>query len=331
MARWLTATRRVAFAVAVVWVVVSLAWASIALTPDPNKAAERRAININEQLSEEEKAAALERLEGDADDPVVDRYLDWAGDFATFDWGVSTSQTRPGPDGDPVRMTVTEALARGIPNTLRYVVPALVLAVVLGTGIGVYAALEPNSRGARLASMAAYFGGGLPNFYLAVLIPVALAMPLDLLGSGLPRTLGPVRVRGTLLPVLVLTLGLVGSQIRHARTAALEYVRTDFVRLVRAKGAGKPRLARHVLRNAALPLVALFVAEVLTVLVVDVFVIEYIFPIGGIGTMAYQAIFGRDLALVVGITAVVVATGVFGTLLQDVSYAYLDPRVGEDG
>ncbi|MWG32891.1 ABC transporter permease [Halomarina oriensis] len=331
MARWLTALRRVAFAVVVVWVVVSLAWASIALTPDPNEAVERRAINTNDQLSDEEKAAALERLEGDADQPAVDRYLDWAGDFATFDWGLSTTQRRMGPDGQPEPMPVTAALVRAIPNTLRYVLPALVLAIGLGTALGTYAALVPDSRVARGASVAAYFGGGLPNFYLAVLVPVVVAIPLDLLGSGLPSTLGPVRVHGTLLPVLVLTLALLGSQIRHARTAALEYSRSDFVRLARAKGAGPFRLARHVLRNAALPLVALFVTEVLAVLVVDVFVIEYIFPVQGIGAIAYRAIFGRDLALVVGITAVVVATGVLGTLLQDLSYTYLDPRVGDDG
>ncbi|MFC5971152.1 ABC transporter permease [Halomarina salina] len=329
MARWLTAVRRLVFAACVVWLVVSMTWASIALTPDPNEAMAERAINTNDQLSQEEKAARLAALKGD-DDPALDRYLDWAGDFATFDWGMSTSVTHPGPDGEPQPTRVTTALAQGLPNTLRYVVPAILLAVVLGTAIGTYAAFEPDSRFARGASMAAYFGGGFPNFYLAILVPVVLAIPLDLLGSGLPRTLGPVRVHGTLLPIFVLTLALLGSQIRYARTETLEYARADFVRLVRAKGAGRLRLARHVLRNAALPLVALFFTEVLAVLVVDVFVLEYIFPVRGIGSMAYTAIFARDLPLVVGITTVVVAAGVVGTLVQDLSYGYLDPRVGDE-
>jgi peptide/nickel transport system permease protein len=330
VARWLTVVRRSAFAVAVVWVVVSLAWASIALTPDPNEASAVRSININDQLTESEKEAAIERIKGDSEAPPLERYLDWAGDFATLDWGTATSQQVPGPDGEPTSMAVTEALSRGIPRTLSYVVPAIALSVLLGWTIGTYAALAPESRAARLASMAAYAGGGLPNFYLAVAIPVVLAVPLDLLGSGLPAKLGPFGVRTTILPIAVLTLGLVGTQIRFTRTEVLEYARAEFVRLVRAKGAGPLRLARHVLRNAALPLLALFFTEVLAVLVVDVFVLEYVFPVEGIGAMALDAIFARDLSLVVGVTAVVVGTGVFGTLLQDLSYLYLDPRVGDE-
>ncbi|MFD1512920.1 ABC transporter permease [Halomarina rubra] len=321
-------TRRVVFAVCVVWLVVSLTWASIALTRDPNAAAERRAINTNDQLSDAEKEAALERLE-DGGEPALDRYLDWAGDFATLEWGYANSLQRYDENRQPVRVTVTDALARGLPNTLRYVVPAILLAVALGWAIGVYAALSPGSRAARVASMTAYFGGGFPNFYLAVLVPVVVSIPLNLLGHELPRTLGPLGVQTTLLPVFVLTLGLVGGQIRYARTEALEYAREDFVRLVRAKGAGPTRLARHVLRNAALPLIALFFTEVLAVLVVDVFVLEYVFPIGGIGSMALTGIQSRDLPLIVGITTVIVAAGVFGTLLQDLSHHYLDPRVGE--
>lgn len=329
MARWLTVLRRLAFAVCVVWLVVSLTWASIALTSDPNDATQRRAINTNDQLSDEEKATRLAALEG-GDEPALNRYLDWAGDFATLDWGYSTSQTSYDENREPEPTPVTDALAQGLPNTLRYVVPGILLAVVLGWAVGAYAALAPDSRLARAVSMTAYFGSGFPNFYLAILLPVLVAIPLDLLGEGLPRTLGPFRVYGTLLPTLVLTLGLLGGQIRYARTEALEYATEDFVRLVRAKGAGPVRLARHVLRNAALPLVALFFTEVLAVLVVDVFIIEYVFSIHGIGSMALTGIQQRDLSLIVGITTVIVTTGVMGTLLQDLSYHYLDPRAGEE-
>ena len=348
MARWLTAIRRVAFAAAALWVVVSATWLAIAATPDPNVAEIRFYTHDDPDtpsVDEEERAVQRYRERRNRVGPLHERYVTWVGDFVTFDWGTSYSLAR-GPGGRPTalppsavvagseagpeRMSVTGALAYGLPRTLAYVVPSILLAVVLGAGVGTYAALFPSSRVARLASMAAYFGGGFPNFYLAIFVPVVLAIPLDLLGSELPESVGPVGVETTLLPVFVLTLGLLGSQIRYARTEALEYARADFVRLLRAKGAGPVRLARHILRNAALPLVALFLTEVLAVLVVDVFVLEYVFPVAGIGDMAYTAVFDRDFPLVVGITTVVVATGLAGTLLQDLSYGYLDPRVGDD-
>lgn len=332
MGRWLSVARRVVLAVLAVYLILSLTWAAVALTPDPNEAQLRYAGAVDDQTSENETESALQayREARGYDRPLLVRYRTWLVDMTTFDWGVSRSQTMAGPDGDPVPMPVTMALARAIPNTLRYVLPALALAVGLGVALGTHGALNPDSRTARVGSVLSYFGSGFPNFYLAAFVPVVLAIPLDVLGSGLPRAVGPVSVRGTILPVLVLTLGLLGSQIRYVRTEVLEHVTEDFVRLVRSKGAGEWRVARHVLRNAALPLLALFVTEVLAVLVVDVFVIEYVFGIGGVGSLAYDAIFARDLPLVLGTTTVIVVVGVAGTLLQDLTYQSLDPRVGDD-
>nr|WP_305794415.1 ABC transporter permease [Halomarina rubra] len=276
--------------------------------------------------------------------PLHERYVAWLGDFLTLDWGTSYSLTTAGPNGGRVPLPVTDALANGLSNTLRYVVPSILLAVGIGVAVGTYTALVPDSRLGRVASMAAYFGSGVPNFYLAVVLPVLIAIPLDLLGSDVTRVVdggrvhetviegavGPFGINTTILPVFVLTLGLLGSQVRYARTEVLEYAQRDFARLVRAKGAGPVRLARHVLRNAALPLVALFSTEVVAVLVVDVFVLEYVFPVRGVGSMGVRAILDRDYPLFVGVTAVVVAAGVFGTLLQDLAALVLDPRVGEE-
>ncbi|MFD1512918.1 ABC transporter permease [Halomarina rubra] len=360
MARWLTALRRVAFAVLALWLVVSATWLVINVTRDPNVAVIRNSVadDPETEVNEVERAVREYRERRGKVGPLHERYVAWLGDFATLDWGdsyslvrgpggrpmeASTSTVVGGPGDGPERLSVTDALAYGLPKTLQYVVPSILLAVGIGVAVGTYAALVPTSRGARLVSQVAYFGGGLPNFYLAVALPVLLAIPLDLLGSDLTQTvgtglqqtvfvgsIGPFGINTTILPVFVLTLGLLGSQVRYARTEALEYAQRDFVRLVRAKGAGPLRLARHVLRNAALPLIALFVSEVLAVLFVEVFVIEYVFGVPGIGSMAYTAVFDRDFPLVVGITAVVVAVGLFGTLLQDLAALYLDPRVGDD-
>lgn len=332
MTRWVSALRRVALAVVAIYLVLSVTWAAVALTPDPNVAQLEWSGATSERTSEGETQSAVEayRERRGYDRPLLDRYRTWLVDLTTLDWGDSYSQTMRGPDGDPVPKPVTLALAQAIPNTLRYVLPAVVLAVGIGVTLGTHGALHPDSRSARVGALLSYLGSGFPNFYLAAFVPVVLAVPLDVLGPGLPDRVGPVSVGRTILPVFVLTLGLLGSQIRYVRTEVMEYVERDFVRLVRSKGAGDLRVARHVLRNAALPLLALFVSELLAVLLVDVFVLEYVFPVQGIGALAYDAIFDRDIPLVLGTTTVVVVVGVAGTLVQDLSYRSLDPRVGDD-
>jgi peptide/nickel transport system permease protein len=115
--------------------------------------------------------------------------------------------------------------------------------------------------------------------------------------------------------------------LRYARAEALEYVDQEFVKLLRSKGSGPVVIARHVVRNAAIPLVSLFFSELFAVLAVEVIVIERVFGIPGLGRTVLRAVNGRDLPLVVGVAITVALVGVAANLLQDVAYRVLDPRV----
>lgn len=132
------------------------------------------------------------------------------------------------------------------------------------------------------------------------------------------------------IPALVLATSLFAVQLRYARMEALDYLGEDYTRLLRSKGAGPRDVATHTVRNTAVPLISLFFAELVTVLVVNVYVMEAAFQIPGIGEMTLRAIGERDINVVMAATMLLVIAAIFGNLLQDLAYVYLDPRADTD-
>ena len=242
------------------------------------------------------------------DEPVYERYADWLVDMLTLQWGNSWSS------GEAVLPTVADAAVR----TAMYVLPAVLLAVLFGVALGVYVALRPDSRLANAGRTTAYLLFAVPGFWIGGML---LSIPLgDLFGQE-------ALVFDHLLPIVLTAVTLAGGYVSYARAHSMEYATTDFVRLVEAKGAGPLRVARHVVRNAAIPLFSMLFTEVLGLLVLTVFVIEVLFGIDGFGQLLFGAIDQRDLPVLLGGTMVVVAVGVGGNVLQDVAYELLDPRV----
>lgn len=313
--------RRVGFAVVAMYLVLSVTFLVVALPPDPGEAAVARqaARETGGDTEAVERAIAAYREARNLDDPLALRWLRWMVDVTTLDWGRSYTTNLP----------VLTMVARSLPQTLQYVVPAMVLSAAVGVAAGIYAATEPASLYARFGSTGAYLALSVPNFWLAELLPVLLVLPLLGSGVGALAALGAF-LDSRVLPVVVVATSLLAGQLRYARAEAAEYVGTDLVKLVRAKGGDDRRVARHVLRNAALPLVSLFFTDMLAVLVVNIYVIEAVFGIPGLGQLSLLAINTRDLPLLVGTTTVVAVFGVGGNLLQDVAYLVLDPRVGAE-
>ena len=126
----------------------------------------------------------------------------------------------------------------------------------------------------------------------------------------------------------MLGTSLLAGQARYARAESSEYVNAEFVKLLRAKGASGWAVARHLLRNAAVPLLSLFFADLLVIVALNIFVLEVVFGIPGLGQLSYEAIQNRDLPLILGTVMVLVFAGIFGNLFQDITYRTLDPRIG---
>ena len=326
--------RRLALTMLSVFLVFTLAFAFVALTPDPNVNRVRFGAAQTCQGSSEERVECIEeqitayRQANDLDVPVVDRYARWLGAMVTFDWGVSTSNGAP----------VVETIVLRLPYTLAYVVPSMLLSAAGGVAVGVWLALRSGGRLDRLGTAFTYLGYAVPNFWLAALLLWFADAPHLVLGHLVDVapyvSFGdPLFEVGTLaklaLPTAVLSTTLFASQLRYTRAETLEHLGTDLVTQLRAYGIGDRGVARHLLRLSAPLLLSLFVVDLFSVLVVAVFVLEYVFDLPGFGSLAYGAIVGRDVPMLLGTTMVIAIVGVLGHTLSDLATLALDPRTRE--
>ncbi len=312
--------KRLAFGIVAAWSVLTAVFVMFSMTsdwiaariegeirwamggPDPEDEAVIEAA-IEEALAEYAASRDLER-------PLYEQYIDWMGSMITFQWGESLET------GEAVFPLVMDATAR----TAMYVVPAIVLAVTIGMLVGLYVALKPESRLANSGRMGSYLLFGLPSFWIG-------GMYIGAVRGGVVSH-NPV-LADHVLPILLVTMTLLGGYVSYARAHALEHTAEEFVALIRAKGAGPLLVARHVVRNAAIPLFSMLFTEVLGLLVLSIFVIEMVFGIDGFGVMFFFAIDSRDIPVLLGSTMVIILVGILGNIIQDMSYYYLDPRVGE--
>ncbi|QGA83667.1 ABC transporter permease [Halomicrobium sp. LC1Hm] len=304
---------RVALGGVAAWAVLTAVFGLFTLTEDWVL---QRQVGALKWAGEEEDAIAAVRDQylgtRGLDRPLAVQYLDWLGNMVTLDWG------RSFVTGDPVFGTVLAAAGR----TAMYVLPALALAVAVGVAFGLFLALRPESRLGSVGLGTIYLAFAVPNFWLGGLL-VSLAR------AGVISR--PPLVFEHLLPIVLTATTLLGGVVSYARAHAAEHASADFVRLLRAKGAGSRRVATHVLRNAAVPIFSLVFTEALALLVLAVFVVEVLFGIDGFGSLLFRSVDQRDLPVLLGGTLVIIAVGVVGNVVQDLSYGVLDPRIDDSG
>jgi peptide/nickel transport system permease protein len=241
------------------------------------------------------------------DQPLSERYLDWLVDLTTLEWGQSIAYDQP----------VAAVLGGRVVTTLEYVVPGVVIAVVLGVPLGVLAAFAKNETVDWSTRLSTYALLGVPVF---MLITYLLAGVSQVGGGRLP-------IHPQVIAAVAVAASLLAGQLRFSRAAVLDQTGREFVKMLRAKGVPRTRVVRHVLRNAALPIVSLSLSELLAVLVLNIYVIEEILPIDGLARASLVAVDQGDMSLITWSTLVIVFLGIAGSFLQDVLYGYLDPQV----
>lgn len=302
--------QRIALGVIAAWAVLTAVFAMFTMTDDWVLGGIVGNLRFAQADEEEIEAARQQYLaERGLDRPLYEQYFDWMSDMLTLNWGNSLAS------GEPAFETVTGALLR----TAMYVVPATVLAILFGITIGLYIALNPESRLAESSRIGAYLLFAIPSFWIGGLI------------FSFTMNEGRMEYSPWLfehaLPIAFVFAALLGGYVSYSRAHSLEYASAEFVTLVRAKGAGPLRIARHVMRNAAIPFFSMLFTEALALLVLAVFVIEILFGIEGFGLVLFEGINERDLPIILGGTLYIVAFGILGNILQDLSYTSLDPRV----
>jgi len=268
--------------------------------------------------SEDAIAAKREEL-GLNRSPII-QYGTWIGGFVIGDWGTSFAWDIS------VRPRVTEALR----NSLMLAVVALVLAIPVSIGLGVWAGLSEHRLADHLISLFSLSLVGLPEFVTGVLLIEWLAHRLRWLPAISSIDPGATFVEAfpfLILPALTATFVLLAYIVRLTRAEVVEQLNRPYVRTAVLKGLPWPTVVfRHVLRNALLPTITV-IAISIGWLIGGIIVIENVFNYPGLGRLLLSAIDNRDFPLIQAITMVVVVGVALSNFGADLLYATFNPRI----
>ena len=244
----------------------------------------------------------------------------------TLDWGHAHSMDAP----------VWQLIAERLPGTALLMVSALTLAIVMGVLLGMLAALYARRWADGLISVLALLFYATPGFLVGIGLILVFSVQLQWLPmSGMSSLYGdsPLTLRlidsakHLVLPMISLALFYVAIYTRLMRAAMLEVLPMDHVRTARSKGLGRWRVVwHHAARNALLPIVTMAGLQVSSLLGGSV-IVETIFGWPGIGRLAFEAVFKRDVPLVMGILLLSSVLVLAISLCVDLIYTRLDPRI----
>jgi peptide/nickel transport system permease protein len=248
-------------------------------------------------------------------------YLTWLGRVLRGNLGFSTR----------LNVSVGTLLAASLPRTVVLTGLSTLLALLIAVPLGLLQAVRRHTGTDRVLRIVTYVGWATPTFALGAVLLLFFAVDLHLFAAEGPQATGIVGfatdLRALTLPVLTLTLMTVAIFARYTRSSALDSLAQDYVEAARARGAGEGRvLLAHVLRNSLVPVVTLLGLS-LPQIVGGAVLVEGLFNIQGMGWQIWQAAMRQDAPVTLGFTLVIGVAAAVGSLLADIGYALLDPRV----
>jgi len=264
--------------------------------------------------------AAFNRANG-LDRPVVAQYLTFLSHLLHGNLGYSYR----------LNQSVDSLVVHQLPNDLILVGIALALALLIAIPLGVAQAVRRNRALDHVATGAAFLLYSMPSYWLGLLLIAGLTISFHVFPAEAPQAASAGGVladpRALVLPVVALTLVNVALFSRYMRSAAVDTLAQEYVRVARSKGLpARVILTRHVLRNSLVPVVTLLGLSIPAVLTTGL-VVEYVFNFPGLGLTYFNAAVNADYPVELGITVLVGIATVLGSLLADLAYAVLDPRV----
>lgn len=268
-----------------------------------------------------EDKEALRRALG-LDQPLYVQFAVWLSHVVRLDFGNSFFYHRP----------VVQMIFERIPNSLQLSIVSLIVTVVIGVPLGLIAAFRrgrPVDHGIRIFTVA---GHAVPAFWLGLLFVLVFGVQLRWFPIGSMNGIGKDtdiadRLWHLIGPVTVLSIGGIAGLPRILRTEVLEVLGQDYVRTARGKGlAERLVMARHVLRNALIPIVTLF-GGILGIFLSGSLIVEQIFNWPGIGRLTYEAALAKDYPLLQAGVLIAALLLIISYILRDIAYALVDPRV----
>ncbi len=275
----------------------------------------------------------LERIRHELglDAPIHMRYWSWLSAVVHGDWGISQITRRP---------ALTE-IGEKLPNTLYLSLIAFTLTLLISIPIGLLSAIRQYSWFDHAMTSVAFMGQAMPIFWFGLILIIIFNVMLkhpnggSLLPGGGMITIGgnatlADRLSHLALPVSVLVLFGLGSQVRFMRAGMLDVLTQDYIRTAHAKGLRERSvILRHAFKNSVIPLVTLVGLE-LPGLVNGALITETIFSWPGMGRLFFNSIERSDYAVMMGVLMLSATMIVIGGLLTDVVYGFLDPRIRFD-
>lgn len=273
---------------------------------------------LGPQASAEDIAAMAVKL--GLDRPVSEQYLNYISDVLHGDFGTSYMYNQP----------VVGLVLQRVPSTLQITLTSLILALIIGTAVGMFSALHQYSAFDYLFMILALIGVSMPIFWLGMMLVSKFSIELDLLpvlGRGdISKGLWDV-ISHMILPCVCLCTIPMATFARITRSSMLEVIHSDSIKALRARGISEGRVIfKHALKNALPPIVTVLGLQLASCFT-GAILTESIFSWPGLGTMIVNGITNRDYILIQGMVLFFALVFVIINLLVDLTYMLINPRV----
>ena len=329
--------KRMAYIVLVFFILSFMIFMIYNMLPSDKAAESARAeITANRNLKYEERYEYWQKQYG-TNGTKIERYLRWLGvypyDNGSFNGlfqgnlGTSTKFAKP----------VAEVLVEPMKNTVFINIISTFLALGITIPLGIFCAVKRGSRRDVAVQVGTVVGYSLPTFIIAIVFIWLFAVILGWFPVAGMQTAGSLnwspmkqfwdRMYHLALPLIVMTFSSLGGMTRYVRAAMIEALNMDCIRTARAKGLReKVVIYSHAWRNALLPIITLIIGWFIGIFSGSL-MIEKIFALNGVGKVYYDALQGNDNEIILALQMFYIALSLFGNLLIDVVYGFVDPRV----
>lgn len=298
--------KRILQAIFVVIVVTLTVAFAIRMTGDPALMLTQGAGSVTE--------ADLERIrEGlGLNQPFIVQYMNFIKGLFTLDFGRSFL------GGTPVSLLIKDAL----PATLLLAFASMAVSIIISIPLGIKAAVSRGKWADQLIRIMSLVGLSFPNFWLATMLVLLFAVGLQWLPPS-----GMDGFASFIMPAVTMGIILTATNVRLVRTSMLETLQSQYIMVARAKGLSENKvLYKHALRNCAIPLITYFGLQ-FGGLLGGIVVVERVFNWPGMGTLAFDAVSGRDYPVLQASITVLSLMIIGVNLLVDIAYGLVDPRI----
>jgi len=268
----------------------------------------------NERLSEAQRAAIEARY--GLDQPILTQFVNYVKNMLTGDFGVSYNMYKD--------MPVSSLVGSAAKISFLYGLSAVVIGGILGTLLGVFAALHKNTIWDTLATVISVIGVSVPSFVFAMMILILFASKLHIFPTQY-SSMNPIG--SSIMPVMALSVGVIANVARFTRTEMVSVMNSEYMTLAEAKGLdSKTLIFKHALRNALIPVVTIL-GPILVNLMTGTMVVEKICGVPGLGKLLINSILSNDVNIILACSFLYAAMYIVMMLIIDVSYGIIDPRI----